>query len=404
MMKAPSQSPSILALLAALLALALVHSVHSAATTTEIYSNVAELAATGAVEYVGRIDLSGRGEWSGTGIQMYVIPTEGTTMPTTITINYTNCTGNCKYFIETLVDCSSLMTTEISENVYQFVVVSMVLPSEGYDFKFIKRTEAGFGECQGVMQFGDITISNGGLGKAPKADDKKNALRGSKSSSLSSCSTSSNRILFIGDSITAAFGVDGTDPCPFAAATENIEHSYATLVANEVGATAHILAWSGIGVVHNNGDPNQASTTNMPVLYNRTIPTESASFWLPGQFSPDVVYVMLGTNDFSTSPHPTNEQFQSGYAAFLTQIRADYPSAKIMIACAPMKNSNQCDNVAAVATNNADLVSAYLDIPTTTMTTSGSNGCGGHPSRQAHVNMASLIVPVMQKLLAYSKI
>jgi len=293
------------------------------------------------------------------------------------------------------------MTTEISESAYHFVIVSMNLSSEGTTFQFIKRTEPSCGDSMGVMTVGDITVTGGSLLQANKKTQTEK--KGSRSLKASASTTQAQaNILFIGDSITAAYGVDGTDPCGFTAATQNIEHSYATLVANELNAQEHIVAWSGIGVVRNYGDVNQTSAIPMPVRYNRTIPTEDTSFWNPAYFTPDVVFVMLGTNDYSTYPQPTDDQFQSGYAAFLTQIRTDYPDAKIVIACAPMKNVNQCNNVAAVAQTNAIIVSSYLDIPSTTMSSSGSYGCSGHPSVQAHVNIAAVVAPAVQKLLPSS--
>jgi lysophospholipase L1-like esterase len=380
----------------ALLALTVVSICGAAAVPSQKYSvGKKNLAATGTIELLGRWD-GDRAEWSGTGIQMHVVPPEGSPTTTIITVNYLNCTESCKYFIETLIDGVSLMTTEISETTNQFVLTSMVLPPEGSTFQFIKRTEPWCADAVGVMKVGDITVTGGSLLTTNSAKkSSKAALRGSTSST--------RRILFIGDSITAAYGSDGTDPCVFTAATENMEHSYANLVAQQLEAEAHFVAWSGIGVVRNYGDPNQVSTTPMPTRYNRTIATEEGSYWNPQGFTPDVVHVMLGTNDYSTFPQPTDDQFQSGYTAFLTQIRADYPSAKIMIACAPMKNENQSRNIAAVAKTNENIVSAYLDIPSSTMTTAGSNGCSGHPSIQGHINIAAVVAPALEQLLPSSK-
>jgi lysophospholipase L1-like esterase len=379
-----------------LLALVIFQVIGVLAIPVSRYANISALSELEMVELLGRFDGT-RAQWSGTGIQLYVVPTENYTEPTLITINYSDCSGTCNYYIETLVDCESYMTTEISETAFQAVSVSIVLPPGGSKFQFIKRTEPFSNDAEGVMQVDDYIVSR--IRDIAVIRDIEIS-GGYLTAASSGCFTPTRKILFIGDSITAAFGVDDTDPCEFQASTENILHSYATLVANALEAEAHILAISGIGVVHNIFSLTAVSDNPMPVFYNRTIPSEADSYWAPSGFSPDVVYVMLGTNDFSSLPQPTDEEFQNGYAAFLTQIHSDYPNAKIMIACAPMKPERLPSNFQAVAEANADLISAYLDIPTTTMTDSGSNGCDGHPSQQGQVNMANLIVPVMEKLFS----
>ena len=73
----------------------------------------------------------------------------------------------------------------------------------------------------------------------------------------------------------------------------------------------------------------------MPIYYNRTIATDAQSFWDPRKYTPDLVYVMLGSNDYSTNPTPSDEQFINGLISFLDQIHLDYPDAIIVAACSP---------------------------------------------------------------------
>ena len=106
-------------------------------------------------------------------------------------------------------------------------------------------------------------------------------------------------------------GVEGVYPCTFSASTENILYSYATLVAAAVDAELHTIAWSGKGVVRNYGDLNPTSPDPMPIYYNRTlgISKEQSMVWNPAQYIPDIVIVTLGSNDYSTTPHPSDEDF-----------------------------------------------------------------------------------------------
>jgi hypothetical protein len=176
--------------------------------------------------------------------------------------------------------------------------------------------------------------------------------------------------------------------------------SYASIVAKAVGATAHILPWSGKGVVRNYGDVNQLSTEPMPVFYNRTIATAGPSesnYWKPSLFVPDVVLVMLGTNDYSTQPNPTDAQFTQGLVDLLSVIQRDYPSAKIAALCAPLRAGNQCQNIQAAAAAIGGGGATYIDVPVST--TNGGWGCDGHPNVATQQNMADYITPIVKGLL-----
>ena len=69
-------------------------------------------------------------------------------------------------------------------------------------------------------------------------------------------SPTGRKILFIGASITVGYGVDGVAPCDFSADTENNDHSHTRLLSNIFGVDEyHVIAWSGKGIVKNNGEP-----------------------------------------------------------------------------------------------------------------------------------------------------
>ena len=57
------------------------------------------------------------------------------------------------------------------------------------------------------------------------------------------------RLLFIGDSITAGYGVLCNDSdAPFAPETQSALHAYAAVAARALEADAHVIAYSGKGV------------------------------------------------------------------------------------------------------------------------------------------------------------
>jgi lysophospholipase L1-like esterase len=259
-----------------------------------------------------------------------------------------------------------------------------VIPGEIYEFSFRKLTEASW---QGFMELGELNFSGGKILASEK--EKKNVC-GRK-----------YKMLSIGDSITCAYGVDGDSQyCPFTTSTEDVRHGYAFLVAKEIQADIQTVAWSGKGVVRNYGDANQMSPDPFPIYYNRTIavteaPTKNDNYWYPAKYSPDFITVMLGTNDYSTEPAPSDEQYTTGLTNFINQIQLDYPKAKVAAMCSPMsKNTRQCPNIESVtkATNIF-----YIDIPESVFT--GGYGCDWHPNQQTQRNMADYIIPFAKDIL-----
>ena len=64
----------------------------------------------------------------------------------------------------------------------------------------------------------------------------------------------------------------------------------------ELGAAHVAIAYSGIGMLRNNGG---GTTGTMPERYERTLADDAASLGL-ARYTPDVVVIDLGTNDFAT--------------------------------------------------------------------------------------------------------
>lgn len=141
-----------------------------------------------------------------------------------------------------------------------------------------------------------------------------------------------HRIELIGDSLTAGYGIEGDSAtCPFSGATESFYGTYGAIAARNVGAAVHAIAYSGKGVFQNySGDPSEP----MPELWRRTLTNTAASTWDFSRFTPDVVVVNLGSNDFSSNIGESD--FVGAYVALLGEVRTRYPSA--MIFCVTWKD------------------------------------------------------------------
>ena len=76
----------------------------------------------------------------------------------------------------------------------------------------------------------------------------------------------------------------------------------------------------------------------MPTYYNKTlavIDKNELNYWEPVRYQPNLVIVMLGSNDYSTEPNPTDNEFITGLTNFLDLIHSDYKDAKVLAMCAP---------------------------------------------------------------------
>ena len=393
------------------------------------------------VHLIGRFDhknITGlfQSQWPGSGLALKVVAGVGSSLANesgvqvTVLIGFEECVDpNCNFVVQTKINGDTYSLNQVSSPFYSKYlrrtnnkvnvdgsvslatartvgqnVINMTIsdakPGSIHEFSFFKRTESYCGDVGGILVIGDITVIGGEV--LPYHGNTDYSL------STSTHSTKTKpKILFLGDSITAGFGVEGTSPCDFSSTTESVLEAYAWQVAEAVVAEAHVVAWSGLGVVRDYGDPNEVSRESMPTFYNRTIGTEAGSYWDPSQWQPNLVVIALGTNDFSSDPAPTVEEFAKGYLNWIDIIMRDYPTAQLLLLCNPVMDDNydkdrQCDNIENVrmlASAQHGIDVHYLRIPQSVADPSGNWGCGGHPNVVTSTNMAAYMLPMVKKIL-----
>lgn len=141
------------------------------------------------------------------------------------------------------------------------------------------------------------------------------------------------RIEFVGDSITCGYGNLAPDEThSFDPATEDFARSYAGLVAAELEADIQCLAWSGLGAVRN-FDIEPSPTLLERHRYGNPI---SKSDWDVSRWTPDVVVVNLGSNDFYRLPPPDPGHFRGALAGFIESSLQRAPAAKIVLLDGPL--------------------------------------------------------------------
>ncbi|UDF04873.1 GDSL-type esterase/lipase family protein [Asticcacaulis sp. AND118] len=149
------------------------------------------------------------------------------------------------------------------------------------------------------------------------------------------------QIEFIGDSDMVAYGANSTrrDGCTDEEiwATTDTSRGYVTRVAKHYDADYQVNAYSGLGVVRNwNGEKRDL---NLSTLYPRTL-FEDVTPWKRDGWSPQVIIIAIGGNDFSTDLHSAEKwrdkaalraDWTDKFVRFVTDIRAQNPMAHIVL-------------------------------------------------------------------------
>ncbi|MFN3404281.1 MAG: SGNH/GDSL hydrolase family protein [Cytophagaceae bacterium] len=200
------------------------------------------------------------------------------------------------------------------------------------------------------------------------------------------------RMEFIGNSITCGYGNEGADEYQhFADSTENNYMAFGAITARLLNAEYMAVAYSGKGVYRNYGGSEEDP---LPAIYNRVYPDEiNGPKWDFKKYTPDVVVVDLGTNDFYQKGTDTI-RFKKAYSNFLKKIRENYPTAKIFCVVGPMMNDghppgeNALSKIHSILTGLVNTLNMNGDkeIFYFSLTTQGKFGLGSdyHPTAAQH--------------------
>ncbi len=252
--------------------------------------------ATDEQHYMGRFDFSGdggpRSTWSGSTARTRIDGTE-------ISIGLDGPAG---IYFQTVVDgaVAGLFVTQDGPQIYP---VAADLSAGQHEVEVVRRNEGYFG----IVEYTGFELGEGtSFVETPWPYDL--------------------HIEFIGDSLTAGYGIECTSGDEnFSAPTQSAYTSYAMVAARVLGASANLVAYSGKGVFQNYGGNTDEP---MPVLFPRTLTTQPEPEWDWAGNPADVVVVNLGTNDFSADI--TEGDFVGAYVGLLGDVRDHYPDAAII--------------------------------------------------------------------------
>jgi lysophospholipase L1-like esterase len=216
-------------------------------------------------------------------------------------------------------------------------------------------------------------------------------------------------IEFIGNSITCGAAMDPSEvPCGTGEYQDqhNAYMAYGPRVARALKANFMLSSVSGIGMYRNwNSDG-----PTMPQVYEKLdFQDKNTQTWNFATYTPAVVSIALGTNDFSNGDGKKprlpfdSTSFVGSYVKFVEVVKSKYPKARIALLSSAMvngKNRIMLQNCLTAVKQKTDAahptdkpVAVFFFEPMQ------ARGCGGHPNVEDHGILAKELEPFFKKLL-----
>ncbi len=219
------------------------------------------------------------------------------------------------------------------------------------------------------------------------------------------------KIEFIGNSITCGMGIEWKEiPCHTGAWYDqhNAYFAYGPLAAKELGAQFMLSSVSGIGIYRNWNSPGPA----MPEVYeNKYLNTDNSKPWDFTTYTPDLVSICLGTNDFSDGDGSYNREpfdsvkYVSSYIGFVETIFSHYPETQVCLLTSPMVSGEKAIHfescLTAVKKHFKETKPGRKEIALYFFKDLPPHGCDSHPDREDHQKMAGLLVPFYKEVMGW---
>jgi hypothetical protein len=154
------------------------------------------------------------------------------------------------------------------------------------------------------------------------------------------------RLLAVGDSITAGYGVE-----------------------------LHTIAWSGIGAWRSYGEEKPVNPTILE-RYQRTLADDIDSRWDVARYQPDAITIAIGTNDYWQGS--VTDEYQLRMISLIDHIQRDYPGKPIYLIVSPMLTGAARDDQKARLTALEETNVHLLDLGKIEQV--DGYGCDYHPN------------------------
>lgn len=330
-------------------------------TTLAVPANHAELQYTGRVDFTN--PLAPTLNWAGNAV---AIAFQGTGLQVKLTCK----TANQNNYLTVIVDDgtpTTLVASSSSPNATTYTVASG-LAQGTHTARLIRRCD--YDTVHGLTVNGfSITGTTRAVAALPARPTR--------------------RIEFYGDSITTGMGNENPSTQDDMS-KENNYLAYSAVTARNLGAEMTCISRSGIGIV------SSWYPEIMPQVYSRLDPFNASSAWNFSSWTPDVVVINLGQNDYWTISSPDAATMETAYRNFFTNIRSKYPNALIVAALGCMDAVGSGSPFpgyitnAVAAMNDPKIIRHFFPYLS-----------GAHPSVSQHAVMAAELTGVIQTAMGW---
>jgi len=219
------------------------------------------------------------------------------------------------------------------------------------------------------------------------------------------------KIELIGDSITSGTGLD-TEAVPCFKGIWHDQHNawltYGALLAGDLNANWMLSSVSGIGIYRT---WNKPGPDMLDVYENTYLTTDSTHLWNFKSYTPDLVTICLGTNDFSNGDKSYDRApidsatFVTEYIKFIKKLRGHYPKAQIVCLSSPVfrgVNVDMLSNYLTAIVSHMNNVEKDRNIHKYIFSGAWSSGCSGHPNAAEHRIIADELLPFVKDIMNWN--
>ncbi|WP_224999026.1 SGNH/GDSL hydrolase family protein [Cesiribacter sp. SM1] len=246
--------------------------------------------------------------------------------------------------------------------------------------------------------------------KATEAQNGNIAFGGVQAQELHQMPAAPGRsIEFIGNSITCGMGIDWKEvPCDSGLWYDqhNAYWAYGPRVARALNTRYMLSSVSGIGMYRNWNSDEPV----MPDVYeNMYLNTGGEKKWDFSGFTPDLVSICLGTNDFSDGDGIKERlpfdsaRFVNRYIEFVNLVYNKYPQTQVCLLTSPMVNGEKgtlfYNCLLAVQQHFNSKGRSNKPISIYNFSSIVPHGCGYHPDKEDHAKMAEVLIPFYREVM-----
>ena len=198
------------------------------------------------------------------------------------------------------------------------------------------------------------------------------------------------KILLIGDSITAAYGVDGVNgESVFSTRDEDIRKGYAYLSSETVEAEPIIVAHSGNGII-SRWIPEEQEFPNTSDLLMEIFPYDA-------EIKPSLIVCNLGTNDvsYTRNEEEKEKRFVQQYMKFIKKLQKKFSGIPILLIYGIMEQSLNMRVKEVAEYCNV----FYFELPL--QLEADGLGTDAHPGGKTHRKLSNLLSEEIKRIMAW---